>query len=161
MRRYKSVLPMLICILLAQFSFGQMRQVKFDQLDSLQRIENKIVVVFIHTSWCKFCTTMKQTTFKNDNVIQLLNKQFYFVSFDVEEKDDIIFGGHIFKYKPTGLNTGVHELAEQLGSINGVLAYPGISFLNTKNEIIYQKEGYTSSKDILLILSQMKTFAQL
>ncbi len=153
---YKKIVLILTCVLLAQLARAQMKQVKFEQLDSLQKIESRPVVIFFHTSWCKYCSSMKHTTFKNDKVIQLLNEKFYFVSFNVEEREDILFRGSLFKYKPTGANTGVHELAEQLGSINGELAYPGICFLNTKNEILYQGEGYISPKDFLFILTRLK-----
>lgn len=142
-------------ILLAQLSFGQMSQVRFEQLDDLQKIEKRPVVVFLHTSWCKYCGTMKNTTFKNDEVINMLNQKFYFISLNVEEKQDIRFRGYTFKYKPTGANTGVNELAEQLGTINGQLSYPSICFLNADYEIIYQQEGYLAVKGFLSMLTRL------
>ncbi len=57
---------------------------------------------------------MKNTTLKNDEVMNFLNKNCYCVSFDIEEKRDIPFRGYTFTYKPTDAGTGVHELAEQL-----------------------------------------------
>jgi len=137
--------------------FAQFKHFSFEQLDSLQKIEKRPVVVFLHTSWCKYCGTMKNTTFKNDEVIKLLKQKFYFVSLDIEEKKDIHFRGHTFRYKPTGNNTGVHELAGQLGTINGQLAYPSICFLNADYEIIHQQEGYMPAKKLLYILNQLKT----
>ena len=145
----------LISILIAELSFGQAQEVRFEQLDSVQKTEKRPVVVFLHTSWCKYCGTMKNTTFRNDEVINRLNQKFYFISLDVEEKQDIQFRGHTFKYKPTGANTGVNELAEQLGTINGELSYPAICFLNAEYEIIYQQEGYLAAKDFLSILTKL------
>ena len=136
-------------------SFAQIKKVQFEQLDSLQKTEKRPVIVFLHTSWCRYCGTMKNTTFKNDEVLKLINQKFYFVSLDIEEKRDITFRGYAFKFKPTGTNTGVHELAEKLGTINGQLAYPGVSFLNADYEIIYQKEGYVAPKQFLSILKQL------
>ncbi len=100
---------------------------------------------------------MKNTTFKNDEVINALNQKFYFISLDVEEKQNIRFRGYTFKYKPTGTNTGLNELAEQLGTINGNLSYPSICFLNPDSEIIYQKEGYVDPKTFLSILTGLKS----
>ena len=37
-------------MLLPNLSFSQIKQYKFEQIDSLQKIEKKIVVVFIHTN---------------------------------------------------------------------------------------------------------------
>ena len=99
---------------------------------------------------------MKNTTFKNGEVMSLLNQKFYFISLDIEEKKDIPFRGHTFKYKPTGTNTAVHELAEQVRTINGNIAYPSICFLNADHEIIYQKEGYISARQLVGILDAVK-----
>ena len=151
---YKLVL-LSISILLLQAAFAQVKAVQFEQLDSLQAIEEKPVVIFLHTSWCKYCSTMKNTSLKNKEIIQLLQDKFYFVSLDIEEKKPIYFQSHTFHYKPTGVNTGVHELAEQLGTINGSIAYPGLCILNAANEIIYQKEGYISAKELLVILNKV------
>lgn len=142
----------LISIMLAQFSFAQIAQIKFEQLDSLQKIEKRPVVVFLYTSWCKYCGIMKNITLKNDEVVRVLNQKYYFVSLDVEEKKDILFRQHTFSYKPTGANTGVNELAEQLGTINSQFAYPAICFLNVDYEIIYQQQGYVSARQLVAIM---------
>ena len=111
-------------------SHGQLKHVRFESLDSLQRQAPRTIVVFLHTDWCKYCHTMKNTTFKDQKVELLLNDHFYFVSFDGESEEDVEFLGRTFKYKSTGKNTGVHELAEQLGTKNGTLNYPTLTFLN-------------------------------
>ena len=152
---YKSVVILLVSLVSAEFSFSQVKQVKFEELDSLQAVQPRLVVVFLHTAWCKFCNTMKNTTFKNKEVEDLLNKKFYFLALDVEQKNAIAFRGHSFKYKPNGTTTGVHELAEQLGSIEGELAYPTLSFLNPGYEIIYQRAGFVSAKDFIGILKKL------
>jgi thioredoxin-related protein len=150
--RYLFIVLLTVTIFLSQLSFAQIKTVRFDQLDSVQKTEKRPVVVFLHTSWCKYCGTMKNTTFKNNEVVNLLNQKFYFISLDIEEKKDIPFRGYTFKYKPTGTNTGMHELAEQLGTINGNISYPSICFLNTDYEIIYQKEGHMSAKQLVGML---------
>jgi thioredoxin-related protein len=98
---------------------------------------------------------MKNTTLKNTEVVNLLNQKYYFVSLDIEERKPIPFRGHTFHYKPTGANTGVHELAEQLGTIAGQIAYPGICFLNSDFEIIFQKEGYITPKTLVSIMKNI------
>jgi len=143
-----------------QISFTQIANVQFEQLDSLQMLEKKPVVVFFHTSWCKYCDIMKNTTLKNVEVIKLLQQNFYFVNFDIETKDDIFFREHFFKYRPTGIRTGVHDLAKELGTINGEIAYPGICILNNKNEIVFQHEGYLSANAFLSILDQIKEYSR-
>ncbi len=143
-------------MLLPNLSFSQIKQYKFEQIDSLQKIQKKIVVVFIHTNWCRYCEAMKHTTFKNKHIKNTLNNNFYFIDFDAEEKRNIVFHSNIFQYKPTGDQTGIHELAEKLGSINGQVSFPGICFLNADNQIIYQHNEFLSAKDLEIILTQIK-----
>lgn len=99
---------------------------------------------------------MKTTTFKNQEIIEKLNSNFYFIDFNAEEKRDITFNNQIFKYKPSGNNVGVNELALQLGTINGQIVYPILCVLNEKNEIIVQYSNYLSPKDFKLFLEKLE-----
>lgn len=136
-------------------AFSQLQSYSFAQLDSLQKSEKKNIVVFIHTDWCRYCQSMKNTTFKDKKVIQLLNEKFWFADLNAEEKQDIIFNGHTFKYKPTGSNTGIHELAEQLGTVNDKISYPALCILNADYEIIFQYDQFLSSVDLLKVLNEV------
>ena len=129
----------------------------FSELEKLQQQKPKPVAIFIYTDWCKICFGMKKTTFKNKEVIQLLNNNFYFVRLDGEEKKDIIFLGKTFVYKPTGSNTGVHELADELASINKRISYPTTTILNSKFEIELQINGFSNAKEMKKILSRLSS----
>lgn len=139
----------LMLLLFTEGSLAQVKLVTFGQVEALQRTDPKPVLVFIHTDWCRICAGMKQTTFKNKEVTELLNSKFYVVFLNAEAKEDILFAGRKFSYNPTGVNTGVHQLAEQLGSINGQVAYPSICVLNAENEIIYQYDGYLDAPSLI------------
>lgn len=126
----------------------------FGEIDSLQKIEKRNVLVFIHTDWCRYCQSMEHTTLKDRKIITLLNEKFWFADLNAEERQDIVFNGHAFKYKPTGSNTGVHELAEQLGTINGQVSYPTVCMLNPDYKITFQYNQYLSAKDLLKVLQE-------
>ncbi len=98
---------------------------------------------------------MKNTTFLNEQVKALLRDDFYFVSFNGESKEDVKLLGNTFRYKPTGANTGVHELAEQLGTKDGVLSYPTVTFLNAQYEIMYQHNSFISGKNLRKALARL------
>jgi len=136
--------------------FCQLKSSSFEEVDSLQQIQKRKIIVFIHTDWCQFCQRMKATTFKNQEIIQKLNSDFYFIDLNAEEKRDITFNNHTFKYKPSGNNVGVHELALQLGTMNNQIVYPVLCVLNEKNEIILQYNNYLSPKDFKLLLEKLK-----
>ena len=141
---------------LPNISFSQIRSSQFEQIDSLQKKQKRNIVVFIHTDWCKYCKAMQNTTFKNDSVTNKLNNEFYFIELNAEEKRDITVGNHTFKYKPTGTNTGINELAEQLATVDNKVAYPTLCFLNFNNEIIFQYNQFINSKDLQIILTRLK-----
>lgn len=136
--------------------FAQLNLVFFEQIDSLQNIDKRKVIVFIHTDWCQFCHAMKNTTLKNKNIIKELNDNFYFIDFNAEEKRTITFNKATFKFKPTGNTSGIHELAIQLGTVNKQLNYPILCILNDVNEIIFQHSGYLNPKELNLILAKLK-----
>ena len=78
----------------------------------------KPIVVFVHTSWCKHCKLMQNSSFKNHEVIGLLNENFYFVFPDSETREAIAFNQHAFQFQPKRTNTGIHELPTALATIN-------------------------------------------
>ena len=145
-----------VCLCNPQVTFSQINYYSFEHLDSLEKGNSKPIIIFIHTEWCKYCQKMQNTTFKNDSVITLLNNKFYFVDFDAEEKRSVKFNGHTFNYKPTGSNTGIHELAEQLATVDQKISYPTLCFLNSKYEIIFQYNQYLNTHDLLNILHRLK-----
>ena len=136
--------------------FCQLKSRTFEEVDSLQHIQKKKIIVFIHTDWCQFCQIMKNTTFKNQEIIQKLNSDFYFIDFNAEEKRAIAFNNQTFNYRPSGNNVGIHELALQLGTVNNQIVYPVLCVLNEKNEIILQYNNYLAPKDFNLLLEKLK-----
>ena len=143
-------------VALPNILFSQIRTYHFEQVDSLQKKQKRNVAVFIHTDWCKYCQTMQNTTFKNDSIIKVLNDKFYFIDLNAEKKRNVIFNNHTFKFKPTGANTGTHELADQLGAVNNKISYPTLCFLNADSEIIFQYNQFINSKDLQIILKRLK-----
>ena len=148
------ILLLLCCAIPA--GFAQLHSVSFEQIDSLQSVNKRNTIVFIQTEWCSFCHAMKNTTFKNEAIIKEINNTFYFVNFNAEEKRSIVFNKTTFQFKPTGNNSGTHELAIALGTINKQVNFPVLCVLNSENEIIFQHSGYLKPKELKLILEKLK-----
>ena len=125
----------------------------FEEVEKLQQQKPKPILIFLYTDWCKICFGMKKTTFKNREVIQLLNEKFYFIKLNAEEKKDITFLGKIFTYKPTGTTSGMHELATELGTIKKTITYPSTIILNTVFEIEAQLAGLYNAREMISILT--------
>ena len=137
-------------------SFAQLKTSSFEEVQVLSKEKPKPIVVFVHTSWCKYCKMMENTTFKNKELINELNTNFYFVLFDAESKNDITFNKHTFIFKPTGQNTGIHELATALATVENQVVYPTLTILDPNYSILFQKQSYLKSKDLLSILEKIK-----
>ena len=136
--------------------FAQLKTYTFEEAEKLSKDNPKPFVVFIHTDWCKFCQAMKNTTFKDKIIVEQLNNNFYFISFNAEEKRSVHFNNQKFSYKPTGNAVGVHELAILLGKINNQITYPVICVLNSEYQILFQDTQYRNAKDFELILNKLK-----
>ena len=99
---------------------------------------------------------MENSTFKNPEIIKLLNTDFYFIALDAESKEDILFNNNVFKFKPKGKNTGIHELATELATIDSQVVYPTVTILQTDFSIVFQKHSFLKAKELLVVLEKMK-----
>ena len=152
----KKIFILLVFFWLIPSSFAQLKTYSFEEVEQLSKVNPKPIVVFIHTSWCKYCKIMENTTFKNTAVITILNEHFYFISFDAETKEAILFNQHTFRFHPTGTNTGIHELATAFATINNQVIYPTVTILTSNYTIAFQQHSYIPSKAFLEILEKTK-----
>jgi thioredoxin-related protein len=106
----------------------------------------KKLFVDIYTDWCGWCKRMDATTFKDEKVVGYLNEHFHAVKLDAEQKEDIEFDGHTFKFIKGGRN-GVHELAYSL--LDGRLGFPSFVFLDENFRRISISPGFKTS-DVML-----------
>lgn len=155
MRKNLTLVLLLFCVF---YGHAQLKTYTFSEAEKLVQQQSKPVFVFVHTSWCKYCKMMENSTFKNPEVIQLLNENFYFISLDAESKAPIEFKNHVFNFKPNGKNTGVHELAEELAIVDGRLTYPTFSILDKNNTVIVQVSEFTDAKTMIGLLKEAADF---
>jgi len=142
----------ILFLLFANQNFAQLNTHTFEEAEKLSIENPKPFVIFIHTNWCKICKMMENTTFKNKEVIQNLNDNFYFISFNAEDKNEIKFNKNTFKFKPKGTNSGIHELAELLSN----QTYPTITILNSDYSILTQIESFVNARTLFQILEKAK-----
>jgi thioredoxin-related protein len=152
----KAVYILLIFFWTIPSGFAQLKTYTFEEAEKLAKENPKPFVVFIHTSWCNYCKMMENSTFKNTEIINLLNSDFYFISLDAESKKDIHFNNHTFQFKPKGQNTGIHELAIALATINSQVVYPTLTILDIDYSIKLQKQSFINAKELIAILQMTK-----
>ncbi len=130
----------------------QLQQTNFEDLPALQASASRPVLIYLTAEWCTYCRQVENTSFKNEGIINKLNQDFWFIRFDIEERKNVRLGGRIYSFKPTGVDTGVHELADFLGSIDGVLSTPTFIILSSSFEILYRYGGFLDSTQIKAML---------
>ena len=87
--------------------------ITFDAAVSSSKVEQKKIFIDVYTDWCGWCKKMEATTFSDPEVAALLQKEFYPVKFNAEQREPITFNDHTFKFIPRGTK-GYHELAAAL-----------------------------------------------
>ncbi len=111
----------------------------WEQAAEMQKKEKRKIFVDVYTGWCGWCKRMDATTFANPEIAKMLNEKYYAVKLDAEQKDDIVFQGHIFKYTKVGQG-GYNELASSL--LSDKMSFPTTVFLDEDYKLIQVLPGY-------------------
>jgi len=111
----------------------------FEEAVEKSQTEQRKVFIDVYTDWCGWCKVMDKNTFSQPDIAEYLNENFYPVKLDGEQKEDIEFRGHTFKYVASG-RRGYHQLAASL--LNNKLSYPTVVFLDEDFNMIQPLPGY-------------------
>lgn len=152
----KNILLLFLLLSAIPSGFAQLKPHTFQEAEQSALENPKPFVIFIHTAWCTYCKMMEHSTFKNKQVIETLNDNYYFVPFDAESTEAIIFNNHTFSFQPTGTKTGIHELATALATIKGQVVFPTLTILDNEKSIIFQQHSLIRAVDLLSILQKLK-----
>lgn len=110
----------------------------------------KKIFVDAYTDWCGWCKRMDATTFSHPMVAKYMNEHFYPVKLDAEQKEDIVYKGHTFKFVEQG-RRGYHELAASL--LQGKMSYPTVIFLDEEQRLLSPVPGYQPAEGFYKILT--------
>lgn len=114
--------------------------------------EPRKVLIDVYTDWCGWCKRMDQTTFSNAQVAEYVNKHYYAVKFDAEQRETITLGDQSFKYVAEG-RRGYHELAAAL--LQGKMSYPTVVFLDDQFNMIQPIPGFQDAKNFHKIVTYL------
>jgi len=112
----------------------------------------KKIFIDIYTNWCGWCKKMDAETFEQPAIAAYLNKHFYPVKFNAEQRDSISFAGQTFRFVKNG-RRGYHELAAAL--LNGKMSYPTVVFAHFKGnnfELLQRIPGYLNIPTFNMIM---------
>jgi uncharacterized protein YyaL (SSP411 family) len=110
---------------------------------ALTKKEPKKILIDVYTDWCGWCKTMDKNTFNNPVIAEYMNRNFYPVKFNAEQKENITLNEKVYKFVANG-SRGYNELAAEL--LNGQMGYPSVVFLDEKTQMIQPIQGYIKPK---------------
>jgi thioredoxin-related protein len=110
----------------------------------------KKIFIDVYTDWCGWCKTMDKNTFNNPQIAEYLNKYYYPVKLNAEQKQDITYKGTIFKNKGTEPRSP-HDFAAAL--LSGKMSYPSVVFMDGESKPLTAVPGYLPPADFEPILT--------
>lgn len=145
-----SLLIMTNLFFLVPMVSGQERLLTFEQLQDSVVIKPKASMLLVHTDWCTYCALQKQQLAAGT----LMHKDVYFGEFNAEQKDEVRFKGETYSFKPTGRNTGIHELVEHFSQGKRV-SFPFWVILDHELHVLDTYTGYLRPEELEKIVEDV------
>ncbi len=106
-----------------------------EQAYALNQKAPRKMVIDVYTDWCGWCKVMDRETFSKPAIVDFVNKSYYAVRLNAEQKEDILLGNQTFKSVGN-----MHGLAVNL--LQNKMSFPTTVFMNEKFELIQPISGY-------------------
>ena len=151
----KQIIFIVLFLLIGNFTFLQAQEIKWmsiEDLEDVQAKEPRKVIIDVYTAWCGWCKRMDKTTFKDKNLVDYVNTNYYAVKLDGEDKDILKYRGYEFKFVPNG-RRGYNELAYEL--LRGKMSYPSIVFLDENLDVLQPFKGFRTAEELLPIIKYL------
>ena len=151
-RTYLVILLTISCT----FSYAQdkINWMTFEELDTQLAKQPKKVLLYFHADWCVYCKKMDRKVFTNPELIKLMNKNYYAVSFDAESETEVRFGNKTYVNTQVGSSrTPLHQIAQILATREGEFVAPTLVILDQEFKIYARYFEYMTSDELIKILN--------
>ena len=129
----------------ANEGYSRVKWYTFEEAVNAQKLNHKLIMVDVYTSWCGPCKMMSAYTFENPVIANYLNEHFYPVKFNAETRDSVKFNGYYFvNSNPPENKRPVHDFAASI--LDNKLMYPSIVFIDKNIQRLQIINGYLDAQ---------------
>lgn len=149
-------ITLFILLLSCSIAFGKTKESKgiqwrsIAEVEQLQKTEPRKIFIDVYTDWCYWCKVMDTKTFHHKDVAAYMNKYFYCIKLNAEQKDSILF-----KQKKYGLipQSKTNELIYNW--LHGQLTFPTSLLFDESFESPQPVPGYLDIKNMEMVVKYM------
>lgn len=123
----------------------------FEEALKLNKKKPKMIFIDIYTDWCGWCKKMDAETFANPEVVAYMNKKYYAVKLNAEQKEPIFFKEQEFVNPNPDKPKSTHNLA--LALLKNEKLYPSYVVLDKASDWTYKMKGYKTPGELLPLLN--------
>lgn len=143
-----------IClIIISSTATAQIQLQTLKELNDSMQKDPRPVLFFLSAEWCSYCHLQKKEL---KAFFESPAKPFYYLEFDIENKQPACFNHRYFSYKPNGVQTGIHEFAVFLSGTREGVQCPAWILIDAGYNFIFRHAGMLFSRDLKEIITQLK-----
>ena len=157
MKKAVSILFFLLMILSSKINAQSktINWITFEQLEDSLKVKPKKVFIYFYADWCSYCKKMDKVAFKNSEVIQILNQNYYAIKMDAESAKTIFFEGQKYSNNQLGKSRRPkHQIPLLLASRkNRSFSLPASIILDKNFKIEKRYYEYLSPKKMIKMIN--------
>ena len=126
-------------------------QISLEKFNSIFNENPKPILLYFSTNWCSYCMIQKKQLKKEDELLQILNNDIYFIEIDAEANQSIIFLGREYKSSSNGK---MHSFLEEFIDKKDQISYPYWVLISEEFKIEMKYTGLIKNKPLKLLLKK-------
>ena len=126
-------------------------QISLEKFNSIFNENPKPILLYFSTNWCSYCMIQKKQLKKEDELLQILNNDVYFIEIDAETNQPIIFLGREYKSSSNGK---MHSFLEEFIDKKDQISYPYWVLISEEFKIEMKYTGLIKNKPLKLLLKK-------
>ena len=126
-------------------------QISLEKFNSIFNENPKPILLYFSTNWCSYCMIQKKQLKKEDELLQILNNDIYFIEIDAEANQSIIFLGREYKSSSNGK---MHSFLEEFIDKKDQISYPYWVLISEEFKIEMKYTGLIKNKTLKLLLKK-------